>query len=114
MTLFSGLGTDVHFFGDETGLHWEDYLFELQNAVEWRMVMSSLFCIHILHRIRLDQFLCLQTFCRMIRLRLPAPVHCWCTPVQRARTIGTCSKPAHEVLMLWLAEGAPFHETSFS
>ena len=22
-----------------TGLQWEDYLFELQNAVEWRMVM---------------------------------------------------------------------------
>ena len=40
MTLFSGLGTDVHFFGDETGLQWEDYLFELQNAVEWRVVMS--------------------------------------------------------------------------
>ena len=40
MTLFSGLGTDVHFSGDETGLRWEDYLFELQNAAEWRMVMS--------------------------------------------------------------------------
>ena len=40
MTLFSGLGTDVHFSGDETGLQWEDYLFELQNAVELRMVMS--------------------------------------------------------------------------
>ena len=40
MTLFSGLGTDVHFSGDETGLQWEDYLFELQNAVEWRMMMS--------------------------------------------------------------------------
>ena len=40
MTLFSGLGTDVHFSGDETGLQWEDYLFELQHAVEWRMVMS--------------------------------------------------------------------------
>ena len=40
MTLFSGLGTDVHFSGDETGLQWEDYLFELQKAVEWRMVMS--------------------------------------------------------------------------
>ena len=40
MTLFSGLGTDVHFSGDKTGLHWEDYLFEMQNAVEWRMVMS--------------------------------------------------------------------------
>ena len=39
MTLFSGLGTDVHFSGDKTGLQWEDYLFELQNAVEWRMVM---------------------------------------------------------------------------
>ena len=40
MTLLSGLGTDVHFSGDETGLQWEDDLFELQNAVEWRMVMS--------------------------------------------------------------------------
>ena len=40
MTLFSGLGTDVHFFGDGTGLQWEDYLSEMQNAVEWRMVMS--------------------------------------------------------------------------
>ena len=38
--MFSGLGTDVNFSGDETGLQWEDYLFELQNAVEWRMVMS--------------------------------------------------------------------------
>ena len=27
------------FSGDETGLQWEDYLFELQNAVDWRMVM---------------------------------------------------------------------------
>ena len=40
MTLFSGLGTDLHFSGDETGLQWEDYLFEMQNAVEWRTVMS--------------------------------------------------------------------------
>ena len=40
MTLFSGLGTDVHFSGDETGLQREDSLFEMQNAVEWRMVMS--------------------------------------------------------------------------
>ena len=30
----------MHFPGDETGLQWEDYLFELQNAVEWRMAMS--------------------------------------------------------------------------
>ena len=36
----SGLGTDVHFSGDESGMQWRDYLFELQNAVEWRMVMS--------------------------------------------------------------------------
>ena len=28
MTLFSGLGTDVHFYRDETELQWEDYLFE--------------------------------------------------------------------------------------
>ena len=34
MTLFSKLGTDVHLPGDKTGLQWEDYLFELQNAVE--------------------------------------------------------------------------------
>ena len=40
ITLFSGLGTDVHFSGNESGMHWEDYLFELQNAVEWRIVMS--------------------------------------------------------------------------
>ena len=40
MTLFSGLGTDVHFSGDGTGLQWEDNLFEMQNAVGWRMVMS--------------------------------------------------------------------------
>ena len=38
MTLFCGLGTDVHFSGDETGLQWEEHLFELQNAVEWRTV----------------------------------------------------------------------------
>ena len=36
----SGPGTDVHFSGDETGLQWEDCLFELQNAVKWRMVIS--------------------------------------------------------------------------
>ena len=30
VTLLSGLGTDVHFSGDETGLQWEDYLFEMQ------------------------------------------------------------------------------------
>ena len=35
MTLFSVLGTDVHFSGDESGMQWEDYVFELQNAVEW-------------------------------------------------------------------------------
>ena len=40
MTLFCGLGTDVHFSGDETRLQWEYYLFELQNTVGWRMVMS--------------------------------------------------------------------------
>ena len=39
MMLFSGLGTDVHISGDETGLQWEDVLFELHNAVEWNMVM---------------------------------------------------------------------------
>ena len=30
----------MHFSGDETGLQWEDCLFELQNAVDWRVVMS--------------------------------------------------------------------------
>ena len=38
--MFSGLGKDVHFSVDEAELQWEDYLFELQNAVEWRMVMA--------------------------------------------------------------------------
>ena len=28
------------FCGDETGLQWEDFHFEMRNAVEWRMVMS--------------------------------------------------------------------------
>ena len=42
MTLFSGLGTDVHFSGDETGLQWEDYFFELQNTVEWRRVRRAI------------------------------------------------------------------------
>ena len=41
ITLFSGLGTDVHLSGDETGLQCEDYLFVLQKVVEWRMLMSS-------------------------------------------------------------------------
>ena len=41
MTLFSELGTGVHFSGAASGMQWEDYLFELQNAVEWRMVMSQ-------------------------------------------------------------------------
>ena len=40
MTLLSGLGTDVHFSGHESGRQWGDYVFELQNAVEWRMEMS--------------------------------------------------------------------------
>ena len=40
MTLCSGLGGDAHLSGDETGLQWEDHLFDLQNAVGWRMVMS--------------------------------------------------------------------------
>ena len=40
LTLLSGLDTDVHFSGFDMEMPWEDYLFELQNAVEWRMVMS--------------------------------------------------------------------------
>ena len=31
MTLFPGHGTDMHFTGDETGLQWEDYLFEMRS-----------------------------------------------------------------------------------
>ena len=41
MTLFSEDGIGVHFSGDESGMQWEDYLFELHNAVEWRIVMSE-------------------------------------------------------------------------
>ena len=33
-------GSGVHFTGDESGMQWEDYFFELQNALEWRTVMS--------------------------------------------------------------------------
>ena len=39
-TLFSGLGSEEHFTGEEFGMQWQDYLFELQNAAKWRMVMS--------------------------------------------------------------------------
>ena len=42
VTLFSGLGTDVHFPGDESGMQWEDCFFELQNAVERRRVMFTM------------------------------------------------------------------------
>ena len=43
--MLSGLGTDVHFSGDESGMQWEDHLVELQNAVECREVqMSHLRC----------------------------------------------------------------------
>ena len=37
-TLFFGLGSDVHFTGEVSGMQWEDYLFELQSAVEWRVM----------------------------------------------------------------------------
>ena len=41
MSLFSGLGTDVHFTGEEAGiLQWEGSLFEPQTAVEWKAVVS--------------------------------------------------------------------------
>ena len=41
MTLFSGLGTDVHFSGDETGLQSGGRIsLRVQSAVGWRMVMS--------------------------------------------------------------------------
>ena len=39
-TLSSEFDSEVHFAGEESGMQWEGYLFELQNAVEWRMVMS--------------------------------------------------------------------------
>ena len=39
-TLFSGIGWDVYFTGEESGLLWEDPLFALQNAVEWRAVTA--------------------------------------------------------------------------
>ena len=39
MSLFL-LGTDAHFTGDESGMQWEGYIFELQTAVEWTAVMS--------------------------------------------------------------------------
>ena len=38
-TLLSRLGSEVHFAADEPGTQWAGF-FELQNAVEWRMVMS--------------------------------------------------------------------------
>ena len=34
MSLFSGLGTDVHFTGEESGMQWRNYVFELQTATE--------------------------------------------------------------------------------
>ena len=37
MTLFSEPASEVHFTGEESGMQWEDYLFELQNTVVWRM-----------------------------------------------------------------------------
>ena len=30
----------MYFTGEECGVQWEDYLFEVQNALEWRMVTS--------------------------------------------------------------------------
>ena len=40
MKLFSGHGSDVYLTSEESGLPWEDYLFELQRAVEWSTVMA--------------------------------------------------------------------------
>ena len=39
-TLFCALGSEIYFTDEESGMLWEDTLFELQNAVEWRMFMS--------------------------------------------------------------------------
>ena len=36
----TGLGTDVHFTGEESGMLWEDFFFEDQTAAEWKAVMS--------------------------------------------------------------------------
>ena len=40
MRLFTEQGSEVHFAGLEFGILRERYLFELQNVVEWKMVMS--------------------------------------------------------------------------
>ena len=40
MSLFSRLGTDVHFTGEESGMRWEKHIFELQTVVELNAVMS--------------------------------------------------------------------------
>ena len=40
MPLSTGLGTDVHFTGEESGMLWEDYISEDQTAAEWKAVMS--------------------------------------------------------------------------
>ena len=38
--VFSGLSSEVHFAREESGMQWINYLFDLQNAVECRIVMS--------------------------------------------------------------------------
>ena len=41
MSLLTGLEADVHFTGEEPGMRWEDCIFELQAAVEWKAVTWS-------------------------------------------------------------------------
>ena len=40
VSLFSGLATDSHFTGVESGTQWEDDLLQLETAAAWKAVMS--------------------------------------------------------------------------
>ena len=40
VSLFSGLGTDVHFTVEESDMQWEDHRFDLQTVEQWKAVMS--------------------------------------------------------------------------
>ena len=46
MALISGPRSDVYFTGEESGLLWEECLFELQDVVEWRVVRESTDALH--------------------------------------------------------------------
>ena len=41
MSPLTGLGIALHSGGEHAGLQWEDYLSELQAAVEWKAVVSG-------------------------------------------------------------------------